>query len=127
LEMGPTGKALTAVDAVPPDLYDILFQVSRLTSDPEAMARFIEYPEIQDIINHPRIIGLLGNPAIADAAARRNFVGLMTNPALLQAATDPDLAGRLSQIDLRKALAYALAGPSPSPSPAGLPDRPAQR
>ncbi|GAB4176606.1 MAG: hypothetical protein Fur0032_16670 [Terrimicrobiaceae bacterium] len=120
LEMGPTGKVLTAVDAVPPDLYELLFQISRLTSDPDAMARLIEYPEIQVLINHPRIVGLLGDPDIAEAAARKNFIGLMMNPSLMQAATDPDLAKKLSGIDLRKALAYALA--EPSPSPAGLPE-----
>ncbi len=50
LELGSTGRFLKSVDAVPPDFYELVLQIGKVTSDQKAMQRFLEYPGIQGIL-----------------------------------------------------------------------------
>ena len=117
LELGPTGKALASVDAVPPEIYEVIGRIGKLTSDPDAMARFLDYPGIQEIVQHPRVAVLLKDPAVVRDAQDRNFLGLMQSRALLDTVNDPSLQQKLAGLDLLKALDYAFPPARPSPSP----------
>jgi len=117
LEMGPIGKAVSATDPLSPDVYEIINQVGAITSDPEVMMRFIEYPDIQKIINNPKIAELLSDPSIMKAGQSQNLIGLMSNPAILAAVQDPAFAEELKKVDLRAALKFALEKPNASPAP----------
>lgn len=117
LEMGPIGKAVSATDPLSPDIYEIINQVGAITSDPDVMMRFIEYPDIQRIVQNPKIAELLSDPSIIKAGQSQNLLGLMSNPALLSAVQDPAFAEELKKVDLRAALKFALEKPTASPAP----------
>ena len=116
LELGPAGQALVAVDAVPPGIYEAIGRIGKLTSDQAAMARFLDYPGVQEIMQHPRMVALLRDPAVVRDAQDRNFLGLMQSRALLDAVNDPSLQKKLSGLDLQKALDYAFPVPEAAPS-----------
>jgi hypothetical protein len=117
LELGPAGQALVAVDAVPPGIYEAIGRIGKLTSDQAAMARFLDYPGVQEIMQHPRMVALLRDPAVVRDAQDRNILGLMQSRALLDAVNDPSLQKKLLGLDLQKALDYAFPVPEASPSP----------
>jgi len=117
LELGPLGQAVEATDPITPDAYTLISELSAITSDPEAMLRFIQYPEIQKLTQHPKIAELISDPSVMQSAQSGNIFGLMSNPALLAAVQDPSFAEDLKKIDLRAALKFALEQPTPSPAP----------
>ncbi|MDX2080912.1 MAG: CvpA family protein [Terrimicrobiaceae bacterium] len=118
LELGPAGKVVESVDIVPGETYDLITGIGRLTNDPDAMMRFLDYPGVQKIMQHPKMAALFADPDVIDAAEHRDFLRLAANPKLAAVATDPELAGLLTQLDLQKALDYALPAAQSSPTPA---------
>ena len=117
LELGPAGKVVESVDAVPPGIYEAIGRIGKLTSDQAAMARFLDYPGVQEIMQHPRMAALLRDPDVVRAAQDRNILELMRSRALLDAVNDPSLQKKLGGLDLQKALDYAFPNPQTSPSP----------
>lgn len=109
------GGWLGRLDPVPPDLYDTLAKFSRVTSDPDAIVRLAEYPDIADLLQHPKFIALSQDPGVQQAAAQRNVFVIMTHPRLLELATDPEIVAQLRQIDFAAALDHALQAPSDVP------------
>ncbi|MFA7234505.1 MAG: CvpA family protein [Terrimicrobiaceae bacterium] len=121
LELGPAGKLVESVDVVPPDIYELIQRIGKLMSDQDAMMRFLDYPGVQEIMQHPRMAALLRDPEIVRDAQERNFLGLMRSRGLLDAVNDPSLQKQISRLDLQKALDYAFPGPQSSPSPGKKP------
>jgi len=117
LELGPAGKFVQAVDPIPPDFYELIEQMGRLSGDQETMLRFIQYPGIQEIMQSPRMVELINDPEVIRAAEKRDILSLMANKSLLAAVQDPAMAEKLQKIDLRAAMKFALESPPPSPSP----------
>ena len=117
LELGPAGKVVESVDAIPPGMYEMIERIGKLSSDPDAMARFLDYPGIQEVMQSPRVAALLRDPDVVRDAQDRNILGLMQSKALLNAVNDPALQKKLSGIDLKKALDYAFPVPQASPTP----------
>ncbi|PTX96774.1 hypothetical protein DB345_06220 [Spartobacteria bacterium LR76] len=117
LEMGPAGKLLSATDPIPADAYQLLSELTRISTDPEIMARFLQYPEIQRVIQNPKFAAALGDPTVIDAAQRRDLAALISNKTLIAAVQDPAFAEQLAKVDLRAAMNFALEKPSPSPAP----------
>ncbi len=120
LELGPAGKLVESVDPVPPQVYDTLARVGQLTSDPDAMMRFLDAPGVREVVQSPEISALLNDHAIAEAASRGDYLALMQNPKLFQAVSNPELSKLLLKIDLQKALDYAVPTPQSSPPPQGV-------
>jgi len=106
--MGAAGEFFQSVDLIPKETYDLIAKVTRVSGDEQAVLRFIEYPGIQALMDNPRIIELLGNPSVMEAAQKHNYAALFTHPALLNAVKDPALAAQLRAIDLGAALEFAL-------------------
>jgi len=123
LELGPTGEFIESIDVMPDDVYTLIRDVSVLSSDETSMVRFSEYPGIQDIMAHPKMIELLNDPDIVQAAQNKNFLAIVGNKNLRAALEDPTLVEQLQKIDLRAALNFAMkkASPKPSPTPSHLP------
>lgn len=117
LELGHVGEWIQSVDLIPSEAYDLIVQISRVSSDESAMLRFVEYPGVQSLMQNPRIVNLLSDPAVMQAAEKRNFAALLTSKALYEAAQDPELAKQLGAINLRDALNHALPPDSSSPPP----------
>ncbi|MEI6280013.1 MAG: CvpA family protein [Verrucomicrobiae bacterium] len=121
LELGPAGKVVESVDVLPPEIYGMIVRVGKLTSDREAMVRFLDYPGAQEILRNPRMAALLNNPAVARAAEQKNFLFLMRNRELFEAVQDPALQKQLSEFNLQKALDYAFPAAQASPAPKKIP------
>lgn len=115
LELGQAGKLVESVDPVPPGVYDTLTRIGQLTSDPDAMMRFLDSPGVREVVQSPEISALLNDPSVAEAAARGDYLALMQNPKLFQAVSNPELSKLLLKIDLQKALDYAVPTPQASP------------
>jgi hypothetical protein len=117
LEMGPAGKLISATDPIPDDAYQLLSELTRISTDPEIMARFLQYPDIQRVVQNPKFAAALGDPSVIDAAQRKDLAGLISNKTLIAAVQDPAFAEQLAKVDLRAAMNFALEKPSPSPAP----------
>lgn len=88
--------------------YQIIDKLTKVTRDPKAMERFLEYPGIQRIVTQPKIVELTSNPDINEAAMNKNYLAILSNPAVIKAVADPALAAELKKVDLEKALDHAL-------------------
>jgi hypothetical protein len=121
LELGSAGRFLESVDALPPDFYELVLQLGKVTSDQQTMERFLQYPGLQRILQNPRIADLMDDPSVIRASKEKNIFLLLHNKAVAAAVADPVLAEQLKKIDLRAALKFALESPPPSPSPSQAP------
>jgi hypothetical protein len=108
LETGPLGGIAQNIDLMPSDAYERIARIGDLSKNPDAMMRFLDYPGMSEIISHPRIQALLQDPAVVQAAENKNIFALIQSPALLNAATDASLQKAVMNLDLEKALDYAM-------------------
>lgn len=113
LELGPAGKFVESVDVLPPDFYELVVQVGRLTGDQQALMRFFEYPGMKEIMYNSKLGELLSDPAIVKAGEEKDIAALLMNPKLRKAVEDPALAEQLKKVDLRAAMKFALEKPAP--------------
>jgi len=117
LELGPAGRLLRSVDVLPPDFYELVAQLGSLTSDPEKMQRFLDYPGIQTVLQNPRVVDLYTDPELVRAWQNKEVWKILNNQAVAALLKDPAFAEQLKKVDLSAALKFALQPPSPSPSP----------
>ncbi|NBS51030.1 MAG: CvpA family protein [Spartobacteria bacterium] len=115
LEMGSIGTLVKSVDILPNEAYDHIVRLSKLTADPNAMMRFLDYPGVMKIVAHPRIQAILQDPELVAASEKHDYAALLRNPALMQAVSDPSLQKLVMGLDLQKALDYAMP-PDQSPT-----------
>jgi hypothetical protein len=121
LELGSAGRFLASVDAFPPDFYELVLQIGKLTNDEQAMLRFLQYPGLQKILENPRIVDLVNDPTVVRASNEKNVFLLLGNKAVAAAVADPILAEQLRKLDLRAALKFALESPPRSQAPSQAP------
>jgi hypothetical protein len=123
LELGSIGHLLESIDILPSNFYELILQVGKLAGDQEKMARFLDYPPIQEVLKNPRIAELMSDPDFIRAARDKNFFMILNNKAVAAAIRDPLLAQQLQKVDLHAALKFAMEPPAPphsspsSPSP----------
>ena len=115
LEMGSIGKLVKSVDILPNEAYDHMVRLSKLTADPNAMVRFLDYPGVMKIVAHPRIQAILQDPELVAASQKQDYAALLRNSTLMQAVSDPSLQKLVMSLDLQKALDYAMP-PDQSPT-----------
>jgi hypothetical protein len=121
LELGSPGRLLASVDPLPPDYYELVLQIGKLTNNQQAMLRFLEYPGLQKILENPRIVDLINDPSVTRASNEKNIFLLVGNKAVAAAVADPVLVEQLRKVDLRAALKFALESLPPSPAPSQAP------
>jgi hypothetical protein len=115
LEMGSIGSLVKSVDILPNEAYDHIVRLSKLTTDPNAMVRFLDYPGVMKIVAHPRIQAILQDPELVAASQKQDYAALLRNSTLMQAVSDPSLQKLVMSLDLQKALDYAMP-PDQSPT-----------
>ena len=115
LEMGSIGSLVKSVDILPNEAYDHIVRLSKLTADPNAMVRFLDYPGVMKIVAHPRIQAILQDPELVAASQKKDYAALLRNPTLMHAVSDPSLQKLVMSLDLQKALDYAMP-PDQSPT-----------
>jgi hypothetical protein len=110
IELGAGRTLLDAIDPVPAWIYRDVALTGRLLNDPQAIARFAEYPGFQAILQNPQLQALQNDPVVLDQARRGNLLGLLTNPKVLEVLREPDVQRQLSGRELETALRYAVNG-----------------
>ena len=115
LEMGSIGSLVKSVDILPNEAYDHIVRLSKLTADPNAMVRFLDYPGVMKNVAHPRIQAILQDPELVAASQKKDYAALLRNPTLMHAVSDPSLQKLVMSLDLQKALDYAMP-PDQSPT-----------
>lgn len=117
LEKGPLGGLVESIDILPTETYDRIVRLGELSKNPDAMMRFLDDPEVQKIMVHPRVQALLDDPQVLQAAESKNFTVLMQSRTILNAATDPSLQKLVAELDLEKALDRAIVPKQNPPAP----------
>ncbi len=121
IEMGVGAVVTKMVDPVPEEVYRVTRKVTLLLQSPEAAERLLNYPGVNTLVRHPKLIALTEDATIRKLINERDFVRLLQNEKIISAANDPELAGKLRGFPLEKALDYSLAPASdvtPALSPA---------
>lgn len=120
VENGAAGPVLRSVDPIPDSVYVTLDKISRVTADPAAMQRLIEFPGTRQLARHPGLIKIVRDPVVLEALATRDFMALLKNPKIIGSLLDESLRPALQKFDLIGALDYALNSP-PKPAPESVP------
>ena len=108
LEASPAGEVIERVDPLPGRIYSIMSKTTRVVANENASRRFLEFPGIHKLSENPKVRSLFNDPEVARAARERNWFGLMKNPHVVSALNDPEVFDQVKQIELEKALDFAL-------------------
>ena len=120
LEQGTAGAVVEQVDPVPGAVYRVIQKLGEMLGSDKSLTRFMEYPGVQPLAEHPRIRALQHDPQIARHVVERDILSLMRNPNIVQAANDAEIMTLMRQLEFEKALDYALGKPEkPHVAPPG--------
>jgi Colicin V production protein len=108
VELGALGNAIKQTDPVSQGTYDTLTKVTSVFSSPERARRFLSFPGVRELSEHPKIVALRDDATITELIAQRRFLDLLQNQKIIDAANDPALADRIKKFDLQRALDYAM-------------------
>ena len=118
LEEGATGAMLKQVDPLPAALYATIGRVGAMLANPQSVERFLSYPGVKSLAEHPKLIALQNDPQIVQYVMASDFLGLLRNPNVVAAANDSEISAMLHRLDVQKALDYALANGEKPRAPA---------
>ncbi len=114
LEDGAMGGAWASFDPMPESTYRVMDKLGRLASDPSAVKRLMDQPEIQNITGDAEFADLAASPSVGAAARSGDVSAVLLNKQLIAAAQDPDLIAKLKKIELEPLLDRVL-GIEPDP------------
>lgn len=118
LEQGPAGAVVKQVDPIPGSLYGMLRKLGVMASDDQSVARFLTYPGVKPLLEHPKIAALQNDPEIVEDIQRKDYLGLLQNKKVLSVANDAEIAELMRKFELEKALDYAIRKPEKEPEKA---------
>ncbi len=107
VELGSIGQLVKAVDVVPSSIYETLGKVGTIASNPESAERFFSYPGARELSDNPKILALRADPEITDMIEHGRLLELLQDQRLIDAANDPALAAQVESFQFQKALDYA--------------------
>jgi hypothetical protein len=108
LEQGPAGMVVQQVDPIPGTLYGILHKLVMMVSDDKSVDRFLSFPGVRPLLDHPKVAALQNDPEITRDLISRNYLALISNPHIISAANDPEIAELMRKFQFEKALDYAI-------------------
>jgi hypothetical protein len=108
LEQGPAGMVVQQVDPIPGTLYGILHKLGMMVSDDKSVDRFLSFPGVRPLLDHPKVAALQNDPEITRDLISRNYLALISNPHIISAANDPEIAELMRKFQFEKALDYAI-------------------
>lgn len=115
LEHGSAGAVVEHVDPIPGTLYSLLTKVGQMISNEQSIDRFLSYPGVKTLTEHPKIAALHGDPEIAKNLIAQNYFALVRNEQIIRAANDREIGELMVKFEFEKALDYALGKPSGHP------------
>ena len=111
LEQGTTGAVVEHVDPIPGTLYSLLTKVGQMISNEQSIDRFLAYPGVKTLTEHPKIAALHSDPEIAKNLIAQNYFALVRNEHILRAANDREISELMVKFEFEKALDFALTKP----------------
>jgi hypothetical protein len=122
LEQGAAGAVVEQVDPIPGTLYSLLSRVGQMISNEQSIDRFLAFPGVKTLTEHPKIAALQKDPDIARDLIAGNYLALVRNDRIIRAANDEEIAELMSKFEFEKALDYALRkSDRQPPTPPGSP------
>ena len=108
IELGTVGEVVKQTDVLPGGIYETLDEGGEVVfAKPERASRFLSYPGVTELADHPKILALRADPEITRMIEQGRLLDLLRDERLIEAANDPELAAQVKRFDLRKALDYA--------------------
>src|SRR2546423_6045796 len=107
VELGKLGDVVRQTDVTPPGVYETLKDAGTVVANPESARRFLSFPGAVELSEHPKIVALRNDPEIADLIRQGRIMELLPNRPVLEAANDPTLVEKVKRFDIKKALEYA--------------------
>lgn len=107
VEMGTLGDVVKKTDVMPAGVYQTLSEVGAVFSDPETARRFLSFPGVRELSEHPKLVALRNDPEITEMIVQGRFLELVRDPRIVDAVNDPTLAERFKHFDLPRALEFA--------------------
>jgi uncharacterized membrane protein required for colicin V production len=111
LEQGTAGAVVEQVDPIPGTLYTLLAKIGQMISNEQSVNRFLGYPGVKTLTEHPKIVALQNDGEISRDLMSRNYFALIRNSRIVQAANDQEIASLMRDFEFEKALDYALRKP----------------
>jgi len=111
LEMGSAGQTLKDFDPLPTSFYDNIVKFSKLYGNDQAMQRFLQYPDTQQLLANPKVVSLLKDPEMAAAAQTHDYLPLFQDKQLRALLEDADFMSEIKRFDFTAALDFALTPP----------------
>ena len=111
LELGAAGAVVEHVDPIPGTLYTLLTKVGEMISNEQSIDRFLAYPGVKMLTQHPKIAALQSDPEIAKQLVSQNYFALVRNEHIIRAANDREIGELMAKFEFEKALDYALSKP----------------
>ncbi|MHA3775278.1 CvpA family protein [Verrucomicrobiota bacterium sgz303538] len=111
LEQGPAGGVVQQLDPIPGTLYTAMQKIALMIANEQSVSRFMSYPGVKPLAEHPKIRALQSDPQVAREATAQDFMALLKNPKIVAAANDPDVLSLIQKVEFEKALDYALGKP----------------
>jgi len=118
LEQGPAGAMMQQVDPIPGSLYGMLRKLGAMASDDKSVERFLTYPGVKPLLEHPKIAALQNDPEIVEDIQKKDYFGLLQNRKVLSVANDAEIGELMRKFELEKALDYAIRKPEKEPEKA---------
>ena len=115
LEQGTAGAVVEHVDPIPGTLYSLLTKVGQMISNEQSIDRFLAYPGVKTLTQHPKIAALHDDPEIAKSLVAQDYFALVRNEHIIRAANDREIGELMVKFEFEKALDYALAKPPAQP------------
>ena len=108
LELGSMGELVKRTDVVPEQTYETLGKLGRMVSNADSTERFLSFPGVQQLSNHPRIVALREDPEVARLIQEGRYMELLQNQRVIDALNDPTLTDQVKAFDLKRALDFAI-------------------
>lgn len=106
--LSDTEAAVGALEKSAHSVYEIFYKISRVTSDPNATTRFLQYPGIRRITETRAITELLSTPQFSEIISRHNVLAFLLNSKFYRTLQDPEVKKAIKNVDLNRALDDAL-------------------
>jgi len=108
---GSSGKLIEQYDPVPPKVGKTLGKVSQLLSEQDSVERFLNYPTVDKLARHPKIVALRNDGEVTQLINKQDLMGLLRHPKVRDLANDAQFVTQLNQMDFNKALDHAVPSP----------------
>lgn len=108
LESGSSGEFLKHYDPVPVKVYATVAKLALVVANPDALNRFLAYPGVEKLANHPKLVALRNDPSVSALLASNSYLKLLRHDKVVSLAGDPEFAAEIKKVDFDDALTAAL-------------------